>query len=124
MVIIIDAETDFSLSDGSVLKWDQSVQLEDFIYLFRFIWSKRENCYYLNIYDQDENPIALFIRLVCGVDLLRKFKDPRLPKGLLQVSDLAGTNLDLSVPSDLNGNYPLTYITSDDDVFANPEAFA
>jgi hypothetical protein len=47
-----------------------------------------------------------------------------LPKGLLIVSDLAGTELDLQVPSDLNGNYPLTYITSDDDVFANPEAFA
>lgn len=124
MVITIDAETDFSLSDGSVLKWDQLVQLEDFSYVFSFYWSKRENAYYLNIYDQDGNNIALWIRLVCGVSLLRKFKDPRLPKGLLIVSDLAGTELDLQVPSDLNGNYPLTYITSDDDVFANPEAFA
>lgn len=109
MTIVIDNDTD-------ALLYDQLTQLEGFEYLLRFIWSDRERAWYLNMYDQDENPIALGIRLVCGVSLLRTFVDPRLPPGLLFVTNLTGTDADLSQPSDLQTNFPLCYMTSDDPV--------
>lgn len=109
MIIIID-------NDTASLDYDQLTQLEGFEYLLRFIWSDRELCWYMNIADQDGNPLAYGIRLVCGVPLLRGFADPRLPPGMLYVTNLAGTDVDLSQPSDLQTNFPLCYLTSDDPI--------
>lgn len=115
MVIIIDMDTD-ALNDPFP-QFDQLTQLEGAEYLLQFIWSPLENAMYMNVCDQDGNQLASGIRLVCGVGLLRKFHDARLPPGAFIVENFSGTDADLDSPTDLNGNFPLVYITSDDEAF-------
>lgn len=101
-------------TDSSLLYYDEIVQIEGIEYFFEFIWSDRESAWYLNIYDQGANPIAMSIRLVVTWDLLRRFVDPRLPTGVFLCVDLTGNDQDVVIPSDLGSRVIFTYITSDD----------
>jgi hypothetical protein len=107
MVILIDTDTD-------ALQFDQLTQLEGFEYLLQFMWNDQDLGWYMNLGDQDGNQIASGVRLVCGVSLFRKFTDPRLPPGVFTVENFSGTDADIAAPSDLQGNFSLVYITSDD----------
>lgn len=111
MLLVVDTS-----AAADSLDFDQLTQLEGRQYLLRFTWSARESSWYLRIYDQDQNPIALGIRLVVGWPLLRRFRDPRLPPGILFVGDTSETDQEISQPAELlpNGRCPLMYATSDD----------
>ncbi len=98
--------------------FDQLTQLEGVEYLFTFLWSDREGCWYVELGDQDGNPIASGVRLVLGASLLRRFTDTRLPPGLLTLVDYTGTGFDLASPGDLGVGYQLMYLTSDDPILA------
>jgi hypothetical protein len=101
--------------DGTVPRFDEIVQLEDREYLLSFAWSDREACWYLHIYDQDENPLALGIKLVINADLLRRWaSDPRMPAGKL-VCIPVGPNGDMTAQTDLGTTVTLEYVTSDDE---------
>lgn len=100
------------------LYYDEVVTLEGVEYLFEFLWSAREACWYMNLYDQDQHPIALLIRLVINWRLLRRFTDPRLPPGLLFCVDLTGNGQDIAASGDFGTRVVLVYITSDDPDFA------
>ena len=106
-ILIIDNESPSTY-------YDELVQIEGLEYLFEFTWSDRESAWYLNIYDQDENPIAFGVKLVLNARLLRRFQDPRLPPGLLFCADISGTGQDMTEPADLGVNVELVYVTSDD----------
>ncbi len=106
---------DTSLVD---LYYEQTTQLDGIEYLMRFIWVDREGCWYLGIYDQNNNPIAVGIRLVVTWSLLRRFVDPRLPTGALLCVDLTGMNQDIVEPTDLGTRVILVYITADDPILA------
>lgn len=96
------------------LFYEQITQLDGFEYLLRFIWSDRESRWYLNLYDQDENPLALGIGIKVGWPLLHRFKDPRLPPGLLMAVDTSGAGIDAQAPTDLGDRILLMYVTGDD----------
>lgn len=100
--------------------WDQLTQLDGREYLLRFFWSERESCWYLSVYDQDEHPLALGVKLVVGWPILKRFIDARLPPGLLMVADLSNTSRELEQPEDLlpTGRCPLLYMTADDEALA------
>ena len=108
-------------TDTPDLEYDEIVTLEGVEYLFSFYWSARESRWYLSLYDQDENPLALWIAIVISTtapgglrNLLRRFVDPRLPAGLLYCYDASGQDTDIVLSSDLGERVPLIYITSDD----------
>ena len=102
------------------LLFEQLTQLDGREYLLRFVWSTRESTWYLNIYDQDENPIALGVRLVVNWPLLRRFRDPRLPPGLLFLVDMSNTNQEVIDPIDIlpTERCPIFYFTVDDGALA------
>ena len=100
--------------DPTVLAYDQLTQLEGVEYLLSFFWSARESAWYLSLYDQDENPIALSIKLVLGTSLLAKFIDMRLPPGALMCYDTSGSGVDIASPGDLGTRIELDYFTSDE----------
>jgi hypothetical protein len=100
--------------DPSSFPNEQITQLDGIEYLFRFMWSDRESRGYLNIYDQDENPLALGIGLKIGWPLCRRFKDPRLPPGLLICVDMSGSGLDAETADDFGSRIQLMYVTADD----------
>lgn len=107
MLLFVDTTADSLL-------YTQTSQFEGVEYSLRFLWAERESCWYMDIGDQNGQPIAPFIRLVCGASLLRRFTDPRLPQGFLACVDLTGAGLDIQVPGDLGTRVPLVYLTSDD----------
>ncbi len=79
-----------------------------------FYWSDRESCWYLDILDQDNNELAMGVRLVVNFPVLRRFTDPRLPAGVLVAADMSCTNTDIEASTDLGSRVLLTYITADD----------
>ena len=104
--------------DGSIPYWDQTMQLEGREYLMVFAWADREACWYLHLYDQDENQLATGIKLVMNASLLRRWKsDSRIPPGVLLVTR-SGTGGDMTVQTDLGDSHSLTYFTSDDPLLA------
>ncbi len=107
MILFVDNST-------TSLLYDQIIQFEGVEYSCQFLWAEREGCWYLDVNDQNGNPIAPWVRLVIGLPLLRRFQDPRLPPGLLMVVDMTGEGRDIEVPGDLGTRCPLMYITSDD----------
>jgi hypothetical protein len=107
MLLHIDTDTD-------ALLYTQIQQLEGIEYSLRFLWSTREDAWYLDFSDQDGNAIAPWIRLVVGTSLLRRFQDPRLPRGILTCVDMTGAGMDIVSSDELGQRVPLLYITSDD----------
>jgi hypothetical protein len=104
--------------------WDQLTQLDGREYLLRFRWMDRRSVWSLNIYDQDENPLALGIVLKVSWPLLRRFQDPRLPPGLLMCLDTSGKDLDPRAATDLGTRVILMYTTADDPDFQPGGALA
>lgn len=105
-------------TDSSSLNYRQTTQLEGVEYVLHFYWSTREDCWYLDILDQENEGIAMGVRLVVDWPLLRRFVDPRLPEGALMAVDMSGAGADMTASTDLGTRVILFYVTADDDVFA------
>lgn len=98
---------------------EQTMQLDGVEYLLTVFWSEAESCLYLDIEDQDGNPICLLVRLVVSFPLLRKFQaDPRVPPGVLSCIDMSAVDAlsakEITAASELGGRVLLTYVSSDD----------
>jgi hypothetical protein len=73
-----------------VAYWTQRTKLDDLEYLLRFAWNQREARWYLDILTEDEQPIALGIKLITNWPLIRFYQwDRRMPRGDLQVVTLS-----------------------------------
>lgn len=108
MIIVFDNDTD-------ALYYDQLVQLEGTEYLCQFLWADRESAWYLNIYDNNANPIALCIKLVVNSPLLRRFHtSASIPPGTLFLADMTGQGREIQTSDELGARCQLIYITSDD----------
>ncbi len=102
-------------TDGATVpRYSEIVPLDGIEYLFDFAWSERESCWYFDLSDQDENPIAQLVRVVVSFPLLRRFRDARLPPGFLYAADTSGAGRDVEAQGDLGARVLLCYLTSDD----------
>jgi hypothetical protein len=70
------------------------VELEGREYVLHLDWSERDESWYLSIYDQDEVPLALGLRLLVGHPLLKGQTNPKLPPGFMTVVDSTGLDVD------------------------------
>lgn len=52
-------------------------------FIFEFKYSQREACWYFDISLNDGTLLVAGVKVVCGVDLLARFADVRLPPGTL-----------------------------------------
>jgi hypothetical protein len=69
--------------------WTQYVQLDGREYLFTFKWNKRAFAWYMDVADQEADPIASGVKLVCGSILLDGVLDSRLWEGTLICASLS-----------------------------------
>jgi hypothetical protein len=100
---------------SDALVWQAIVPLEGVEYLFSFYWSTRESILYLSIYNQNEEPLALWMALLVNVAPLRRFRSsPLIPPGVLIVSDTTGQGREIAAPEEFGERVILGYITSDD----------
>ena len=79
--------------------YDEKCELESVIYTLTFRWNERASLWVMDITTNNEEIIISGIPLVCNVDLLGRFRDTRLPQGMLFCYDNTQTGLD---PDDTN----------------------
>lgn len=70
-------------------RWTQKVELSGSLFKLYFSWNDRMAMWQMSISDADDNLLIGGLRLVCGVDLLKKYREsvPKLPSGLLIIID-------------------------------------
>lgn len=85
------------------------VTLEDTLYLFFFRHSARDDRWYLDIHDADDNLLATGIKLVTHMNLLEPFSDPRLPTGELNATRIVGALLPVT-DTDLGNSVSIEYM--------------
>lgn len=67
----------------------ERVRLEDRDYIFRLDWNHREQRWYMSMFDQDEVPLLLGVKIIANIALLvRHGFNPGLPPGDLIPMDL------------------------------------
>jgi len=69
--------------------FSQRITLDGIEYLFQFAWNDREQRWYVSISDINDNPLAMGLKIVANVPLLRRFTNPSLPQGDLIACDLS-----------------------------------
>lgn len=95
--------------------YSYSIRLEGKSYVFEFSYNQREDTWFFNVALEDGTVLAQGVKVVCKINLLRKFADVRLPPGLL----VALPNGNDASPPGLeelgeDRRVTLTYFTSDE----------
>lgn len=85
-----------------------STILDDVEYILNIRWNGFTNAWYLDVLDENEDPIRLGIKLVLGVPIGWRVFDTRWPPGLILISDLSNSETD-STFSDLGGRIRVYY---------------
>ena len=70
----------------------QRVTLDGEDYIFRIRYSQREDRYWMDLSDANEDPISMGIKLVINCDFLRTIVDERKPPGRLYCFDYPGSD--------------------------------
>ncbi len=71
--------------------YTQKTRFEGRDFILKFYYNERESRYYLGIYDEQEDPILVGLKIVANWPLLRHYGyEPRLPPGELMAIDLTG----------------------------------
>jgi hypothetical protein len=82
-------------------------------YVLEVRWNQRDEAWYLDILDEDEDPIAHGIKIVLGSVLGKRCVDPRMPAGALIAADLSGAGLDATL-DDLGTRVVVYYYSADE----------
>lgn len=97
--------------------YDMRVPLDGATYLLEFRWSIREACWYLDLRDEQEDPIYLGMKVLPNVNLLFRCVDERCPPGVLAAVDTTGAG-DPPGIDDLGGRVQVLYFPAAElDVF-------
>lgn len=89
-----------------------SVELDGNPYILRILWNERFQYFSLSIYEADETPILLNVKMVKNYDLTSRYKDVRLPYGSFSFIQENG-NAERPTYSDLGVNFGLYYVEPD-----------
>lgn len=90
----------------------QTVALDGVNYILDLRWSERANGWFLDLYDDAEDPIRQGIRLVADWPLLRLIADERAPRGNLMAL-ASGGDADPTFET-LGTEVSLVYVEPDD----------
>lgn len=80
-------------TSNKISDYVQSSVIDGREYILRFYWNQRQGTWFLDFFDQDNDPIVQGLALVLGADLLKYVKDSRKPPGKMFLVDLTGQHL-------------------------------
>lgn len=89
--------------------YTETVVLDEIPYDLTFNWNTREGCWSLSI-DRDNVRILSGIKIVNNYELISRFANVLLPRGLILVIDLAGLN-EIPGRQNLGTDFKIAYIT-------------
>lgn len=106
MVIVIPTLTDTP-------RYTFEIELDKVDFHFDFEWNDRASHWYFSISDRDHVLLLASRRIVVGFPLINRFRDPRLPAGMLDAIDTSGTDTDPGF-ADLGDRVQLLYTEAAD----------
>lgn len=86
-MVIVPASTE-------LLDYEQTTTLDGRDYRVQVTYNQRADRWYLSLSDQDGAPIAMGLKIVAEVSLLRRISDARRPPGYLMCRDLQANEPD------------------------------
>lgn len=90
-----------------------SVDLDGTPYVLDFDWNERAGSWALGVSLVDGTVLVAGRRIVVGYPLLNRFKDPRLPRGVLMAMDTSNQDADPG-EAELGARVQLVYIDAAD----------
>lgn len=106
MVIILPTSTDTP-------HYKFEIELDKADFHFAFDWNDRASHWYFSLSDASHTLLLASGRVVVGFPLLNRFRDPRLPAGMLDAIDTSGNDLDPGF-ADLGDRVKLLYTEAAD----------
>ena len=88
-----------------------SVPLDGVDFSLAFAWNTRDERWYMDVYDADENPLAVGVPLVVDVPLLQKYATDGMPAGWLIAYDATGRGNEIADQEDLGVRVQLMYLS-------------
>lgn len=92
--------------------FEQQVQLDGLTYNLLIHWNEREEAFYMELLDDDNEPIVSGRKMVADWPMLHRSVDARLPAGELLVVDITGNGVDPGL-YDLDKRVVLMYFDAD-----------
>lgn len=89
------------------------VPMEDWTLAFDVRWNSTEEGWYMDIYEEDNSPIAINVKIVLGVTLGRRSHHEFFKDHIITVTDTAGSGLDAGF-DDLGSRVLVTITTPSD----------
>lgn len=97
----------------SIANYTVGVVLENRAYVIGMRWNSYDNAWYLDVMDEDEDPIRMGIKVVLDDALGRDCTDPRFPPGLLTASDTSNADREAGY-DDMGTRVGLFYYTAEE----------
>lgn len=92
----------------------QTLTLDNVRFRLDTYTNKADGCWYMDLYDADENPLLFGIRLTTGLDLLFPYRYKAVPAGILFINDHLGERQDPTLDSFQDEEVALYYQTADE----------
>jgi hypothetical protein len=87
----------------------QEISLDNVPYMLSFTWNNRGEFWAMSISDKEQNTLVAGIKLVIGIELLRKFPDRSLPPGRMFVFDVKEDESPIAYTDFINDRGALVY---------------
>lgn len=88
----------------------QTVNLAGINYVFQVKWNSSYRYWTLDIFDINNNPITFGLKIVIGTELLTRYVNPLLPRGVL----FASGNKERIEREDMGEFVDLTFVSHED----------
>lgn len=93
---------------SDVPHYSLQVSLDGTAYALELRWNERNLGWFLSVATPEGERLVDGVRVVCGISLLGRYVDERLPRGVLLAADTTGAALDPG-RDDLGGRVVLLY---------------
>lgn len=110
------ADTELPI-DSTAPFYTVGTTIENVQFLFDVRWNDRDQAWYFDLLDETGDPIVSGLKIVLGVLLGRRCRDPRFPSGAIFASDLSNSNREATL-TDLGVRVKLYYRPAADMVAA------
>lgn len=88
--------------------YDFQIALDGAMFWLEFHWNLRDSSWRFSIFDATDTPLLVGRKVVLGIPLINRFRDPRLPAGDLSAIDTSGADVEPGF-ADLGARVHLLY---------------
>lgn len=95
----------------SISEYTLDTVIDERVYYLRVYWNGRDEAWFLDVYDEDRQPVMYGVKIVLGTNLGRTSDHPLTRRGALVAIDRSGENHDAAF-DDLGTRVVVVHLTS------------